>query len=624
MEQDKILLRLFTVVARGLRHKHYLHTVTKHKEYMALVAGVGLDKMLKQYVRREDEVLFNQRVALTNHIVTAVSENLLDPFYKVPRSNSGRRLLTYDGSENNGEKLKELEGILTKFWGDESWDDYMATRFVELNSIDPNAFVVFEFGEFDSNRELVQPYPYEVSSSMAIDYKKVNKVLEYLIVKDSHTYKVKKDLGTNINALNTVIPSDKDYKLGEKYTLYTKNATFQLKQVHEKEENGLETITEGVPTKLGADSREFVRLGKAYFILMRFTPHNLNVVPTIQVGYKRDLATHGETFVAPFHAAVPFLLKTIKTNSELDLVATLLAFPQQIRRGQPCPDDDCLNGTYDSGATCNTCGGHGTVVTAAPTAQDAIIVPTAESKEQLIPLNEYIDYNSPPVDIVEWQDSYIDKLTIRAKKFMYSDGIYSKSRTVKTATEKEIDMDNVYDKLYPFAIKFGKGWRAGVIIIAKLADRGENLIARYTFGKDFKQKTLDTLISDLVVAKETGSPSLVNHLRNDIALIIFGENPLELQRFQLKELHNPFSGKSEKEITALMAGNVVSLKQKVLHANYKTIFDELEIEYAQNNNGGDFYTLGRLKQRELIYVKVDELIKEINEENPAPSLDLGE
>lgn len=622
MDEDKILIRLFSVVAKKLRHKRYKHTVDKHKEYMALVAGVGLDDMLKQYVRREDEILFKQRVRLTQHIVTAVAENLLDPFAKVPRSNSGRRLLTYENDKE--EKLKDLEKILFNFWGDEqSWDDYMATRFLELNSIDPNSFVCFEFGDFDNNRELIKPYPYEVSSTMAVDYKKVNNVLEYLIAKDSHTYKVKKDLATNA-LLNSVLPNDADYKKGEKFTLYTKNATFQLKQVHEKEENGLENIVEGKPTKLGEEGREFVKLGGAYYTLHRFTPHNLGVVPLIEIGYKRDLATHGETFVAPYHAAIPFLMKTIKTNSELDLVATLLAFPQQIRRGQPCPDDSCLNGTYDDGSTCNTCGGHGTVVTAAPTAQDAIIVPTAESKEQLIPLSEYIDYNNPPVDIVEWQDSYIDKLTIRAKKFMYSDGIYSKSRTVKTATEVDIDMDNVYDKLYPYAIKFGKSWRAGVIIMAKLADREKGLIANYTFGKDFKQKTLNTLIGDLVVAKDTGSPSLVKHLRDDIALIIFGENPLELQRYQLKELHNPFSGKTEKEITLLMSGNLVSLKQKVLHANYKVIFDELEIEYAKANNGGDFYQLGRLKQRELIYAKVDKLIAEIAEENPDPVLDLGE
>lgn len=625
MDLDKIMMRFYLVVAKGLRHKHYAHTVEKHKDYMALVGGVGLDEKLKQYVRREDKKLFDQRVALTNHIVTAVSKNLLDPFYKVPRSNSGRRVLNYKGNAREG-KLEEVENMLSTFWGDdESWDDYMATRFTELNSTDPNAFVVFEFKDFDATREMVSPYPYEVSSEMAIDYKRTNQTLSYLIARDAHRYRVRSvtDNPAINGATASALPDTKNgFKSGNKYTLYTKNQTFQLLQVHETEENGLSALSEGKPTALGADRRTFIKLGKNYYQYLEFLPHNCEQVPAVQVGYYRDIATHGQSYVNPIHPAIPYLDKTIKVNSELDLVATLLAFPQMIMYGEPCPDTSCHKGYYEDNTLCNTCGGTG-VKANAPSSQDAVVIRMPESKEQMIPLTELIKYIAPPVETVKWQEDYIQKLTFNAKRIMFNSDVFDRKQIADTATGKTIDMQNVYDTLHPFAVKFGKTWRAGVVIMAKLADRAEDLVASYTFGKDFKLKTLDSLIFDLSTASNIGSPALVRHLNYDIAQIIFAEKPLELQRYKLKEMYNPFAGKSEKEIIVLLASALVSRKDKVLHANYGRIFDELELEHAKKN-GGDFYQLKRTAQREAIYNKVAEIIAELDAETPPPALDLGE
>jgi len=619
MELEQILQRFFQVVAKDLKHKHYKHTVDKHTDYMALVAGVGLDKRLRQYVRREDENLFKQRVTLTNHIVTAVSKNLLDPFYKVPRSNSGRRVLTYSGNARES-WLEDVEGLLSGFWGDESWDNYMGTRFTELNSTDPNAFVAFEYQSTDGT-ELVKPYPYEVSSRMAVDYKKVNKVLQYLIAQDSHRYK------TDPNKVNgdiggTELPDPKKgSKDGHKYTLYTKNQTFQLLQVAESAASGLTDLKEGVPVEKAttvmvegqprAVKLKYVKLGKKYYQFLELVPHNCDRVPVVQVGYYRDPATNGATFVAPIHPAIPYLDKSIKVNSELDLVATLLAFPQLLMYGEPCTADGCYKGHNDAtGKACTTCKGTG-IKASAPSAQDAIVLTMPKDKEQIVPLKDVMTYLSPPVDIVKWQEEYVDKLTAKAQKIMFNSDIFSRKQIAETATGKTLDTQNAYDTLHPFAVKFGKTWKAGAEIMAKLADRAENLVASYTFGKDFKLKTLDTLIADLGEANKIGSPTLVRHLNYDIATIIFSEKPLEMQRYRLQELHNPFQGKSEKEIALLLVSDLVSRRDKVLHANYGRIFDELEIDYAEAGKG-DFYQLKRLAQRKAIYEKVDEIIATID------------
>tara|TARA_R110000787_G_scaffold97665_4_gene201310 strand:+ start:8478 stop:10256 length:1779 start_codon:yes stop_codon:yes gene_type:complete len=591
MELQQIL---FNSVQNEVKHALYSHVVKKRELYRQLCAGVGLDKLLRQYVRREDDALFKQRVQLTQHIVTSVCKNLMDVYYKVPRSNSGRRLLSYTALNDADAKATTLETILDNFWGDDSWDGFMATRFIELNATDPNAFVVFEFESFDNDIENVQPYPYEVSSENAVDFKYKNKTLSYLLVKDDHQYL-------------------KSGKLiaGVKYTMYGTNKTVQLLQVDKN--LGRDLNTEII------DNITYIQLKGKVFEIVYFEPHNLGVVPAIRVGYYRDLATDGNSFVNPLHAAEPYLLKSIKTNSELDLVATLLAFPQMIKYGDVCEDDGCYKGFYDNGVACNTCAGTGIKPTA-NSSQDAIVIPMPDNREELLPLKELITYITPPVEIVKWQETYIQSLTEDARKMMFSSEIFSRSSIAQTATKSVLDSQNVYDTLWPFAIKFGKSWKKGVEIIAGLADLENNLKASFTFGKDFKLKTLETLVGSLKEAKDIGNADLVRHLNDDIAQIIFSEKPIEKQRYDLRQVFNPFIGKSEKEILVLLASPFVSKLNKILYANYSLIFDELEIDFLKT--GHNFYSLNRVKQKEAILNKTIELSLILDNEVEEPEINL--
>lgn len=621
-EDAKLIYRLFQVAAYGLTHRHYAHVTAKAELYGQLVAGVNLDKLLKQFVKREDEELFKQRVALTQHIVTAVCKNLLDVFYKVPRSSSARRIIAYEKDKGNERKAEEVEGILSKFWGNASFDSYMGVRFIELNATDPNSFVVLEWDEFDGKTDLIQPRPFEVSSTAAVDFDYKNQVLQHLIVKDVHyydRYKVDSGSGSAPNAPVLKKPHEGQEK-GEKYTLYGKNSTWQLLQVDEMLPVS-PTVNEGVLFAgiVNGEKLNFVKLGKKMFEYRAYNPHNLGAVPAFRVGYYRDLATDGATYVNPLHAAEPFLLKSITTNSHLDIVATLLAFPQQIKYGRACQDSQCFNGYYDNGKKCNTCMGSGVEATA-PSAQDAIVLKMPENKDALIPMDELIKYIHPPVEIVKWQEDYVNNLTEKAKRTMYNSDTFTKSEVAKTATGENLDMQNVYDALFPFSNRHAKLWVFGVKSIAKLADRGEGLVANYTYGKDFKLKTLDTLIASLVQVNTLNNATLSNEINADIAEILFSEKPIDLQRYKLKQMFSPFRGKNDKDIALLMVSGYVSRKDKVLYANFERIFDELELDYG--GRGKNFYSLNRTDQREEIYNKVDEIIKALDEENPAPVLPL--
>lgn len=204
---------------------------------------------------------------------------------------------------------------------------------------------------------------------------------------------------------------------------------------------------------------------------------------------------------------------------------------------------------------------------------------------------------------------------------MYNGHDFTRKLVGETEGAKEIDMGNVYDVLYPFANDRARTWVFGVEIVGKLIDRAEGLITNYTVSKDFKFKTLEQLLRDLQAASLINNPALTQHLNDDVAAIIFADDEIQLLRYKLKKTYDPFSGKSEKEIAILLVSNFVTRRQKVLHSNFFIIFDELELEFAGQSK--NFYKLNRVDQRAAIYGKVDALIAELGEENPAPVLPIG-
>jgi len=615
MTAEKTLLRFFEVAKFDLKHKHYGRTVTKAKLYNQLVTGEGLDKLLRRFVRRENKQLFEQRVRLTQHIVTAVSANLLASFYKVPRSNAARRTLMYK-DDDGGKKIKEFEALLDKFNGSFSFDDYLATRLIDLGATDPNAFLGLEWDAFDNEVELIAPRPFEIYSDMAVDYKEKNKILQYLIVKQATTFR-KEKVETIIADEGGEIIKDPTTGLtsGSRFTLYDKNQTHTLTQVPNYE-LGQAVLKDDRLTKVG--KRVFIRLKGRTFEYVAYTPHNCDAVPAMRVGWNYDLATNGETYVNPLHSVEPYLLKTVKTNSELDLVAALLAFPQLIRYNVKCQDIKCYKGEYENGSKCNTCGGTGMRATA-PSAQDAIELPLPNSREEMLPLGDVAKYLYPEVNIIKWQEEYIEKLTEKAKRMLFNSDTFSPKQVAETAHGRNLDMQNVYDTLYSFSIHYSRTWTYGIKLMSKLADRQTDLIYRHSFGKDFKFKTLDGLIADLKVVDEIGDPHLKRHIKDDIAAIMYSENQTELMRYKLMEFYNPFSGKSEDEINYLLGSNLVPLKAKVLYANSGAILDNIELRFAKvENKRGDFYNLKRSEQIAEIDIEVDSIIDQIKNETPTP------
>jgi len=594
------LQTLINVIKKSIRHSNYIRTVEKAELYLALITGENMKPYMKRFNKRESTTMFNQRCDITQQITSTVARNLIKPEYKVPRSNAAQRILAYT-EDNENQKKNKFEKILKKFWGDESFDKWMQTRWIELNNTDPNTFIAIEWGEFDNTIEHASPYPFEISSEAAIMYEYSEKsILQYLISKNIIAY----------------YNDEGDKKERTRYTLYGLNSSIVLETLEDDELKNFPNIAKDEIVYANpndtTDSTQIIRIrNKAYS--HKESIHDLGYVPAFMVGYNRDLYTDGVTKLSTIDDAVPILMKLVKANSELDLTMALHAFPQKIQLVRRCPAQDCNNGQRADGTKCPVCGGTGKEVH--KTAQDVMWIEIPKNKEDVINFDNVIKYISPPVDLVKFQDQYTKDLTAYCKEALYNTEIFSKKQVAETATGRSIDLDNVYDALYPLAIAFSKDWKFGVQTIADITDLEENLVSEYIFNKDFKLKTKTDLYNDLkIVADSKGDDFIKADIQHDIARIMYTDDEQGYMKYQTERNFFPFSGKTEKEIAMLVSGDLLPLEIKVLWANFGWIFDFLALQISKDNKGINFYELDKSRQKKFIDKKIADLIKDIEKE----------
>lgn len=565
---------LIEVIRKGKRHENYDYIVNRTKVWRAIVSGKGLDEYYTQFNQRESKEQFEQRKRITQQITSAVCKNVRDIEYKVPRSNSITRVVAAEaGNESNLTKFKE---ILNSFWGDSTLNDYMDVRWVELNDTDPNSFIVIEWQPFEEY-EYAQPYPFEVKSEEAVYYDYDNNVLKYLV------------------ALRE-----------DDYTIYGQNESIKFERIDDEETLKRIKLEDGQEAEMVSmeDGRtvQVTRIGNNYYEIYAPEPHNLGYVPALQPGYMRDLATDGHSFLPPWWAAESTLMNLIKSKSELDLTIALHVFPQKLQYRPKCNNKGCINGELSEGGICPVCKGTGW--RGITSAQDSIDLPLPKDKDSMVDLQQIIHYVYPPVDLVQFMDGYVEKLSQRAMQMVYNSEIYSRENIAETATGRNIDMQAVYDTLYPLVKAMAKDWEFMVKTIADVTDLNIPTIS-FTFSKDFKLKSIDGYYSDLSLANTAGaSPYVKGAIEDDIARIVYAEDEQALAKYFTLKAFNPFPGDTPEAVAMKMSQNYVPEFYKVLYSTFGFIFDELEME-----NPG-YYLFNRSKQWELLSNKVQSMIPE--------------
>jgi hypothetical protein len=582
MNKEEGFLKLKEIIENDIKHKDYKRVCNLAKDYYKMVSGDDISDLLRRIVKRETPEEFEMRKLITNSIIPPTLASTKLPFQKALRKKPLTRVIDWEaeGTEN---KKNDLDLIIAKYWGDTSLEKYLEYAFIDYNYIDPNAFLITEFTEFDPKKEKAKPYPFVATSEQCIMFEINNNILEYLVVELPIKYK------------------DGDGEAeGSKYTIYLGQDTIQFTQTGDKGENTIE-------------------ISNKFYSVAEFTPKD-SKVPARRFGYKRDPQTQGRTFVSCFHDIIPYLNKTLKIDSELDLSTAMTAFPQRFAYVDPCPD--CNKGKDLNGSVCNTCHGTGKRPLQNST-MDVITLDLPRDPAAMIDLEKMLVYKAPPIELLTFQKEYIRDLQAMTYLMMFNKELLTRNELINTATEVAITNDNMNDTLYPFAQAYSIMWEYVVRDIATFTDFNpdDKIIIKHLFPNDFKFKSLTELMSELKAAKDANaSTSTIAAIEDDVNEILYADRPNELKIIRIKNNFNPFRGYNEESVRLLISQGLTTKYNEVLWSNLESIFNDLEKEskvwlYDMSEDAID--KMVRAKTEEYMNLMQGETIKE-------PALNLGE
>lgn len=585
------------------KHADYQRTVDLAKEYKAHVSGVGIDEYLKRFAKREDEEMFEQRKRLTNSISQSVASSLQKPFYKVARNKNVKKKFTLKGDKTREEIVQKM---ISGFYGTnelntKGLDFWLKNRFIELTFTDPNAFVVIEWEAKPENVPL-EPYPYEVNSIDAYDYIYKHGVLNELFTRQSET----------------IIYLDKEgaekEKVVDAFTLYEIGSSLKVVEYCPKYFEAKGIVID--------ETRQVTFVENEIHFIATYNETNLDFIPAFRVGYIRDTATDGRTFVNPFESAMPYFRKALKAVSELDLSITLHTFPQKLQYVTKCKGKGtkkCNNGMVSGTQTvCSECKGSGLQIHTS--GQDAIYFPLPDTPDEMFDLDKILVYKQPPIDLIKFQDEYVRNLKKDAHLSVYNSNMFlaEDPQFAKTATEVNTNTQGIFDTLFPYTEKFSEVWKTAVKVFVRLSGFLTDFELIHIFPTDLEIKTVAVLMAELKLANESEAPSYFRDaILEEIANQVYEGDELGREKHFTRHKFFPFSGKTETEIQFLMASPYVSNFTKVLYANFEAIFTD--IEKAVPN----FYKLNYNLQWEKLNEFVKPYLDEINSQNEPLRIDFG-
>lgn len=585
-EEGLILIK--KTIKDNIKHRDYDRTVEIADKYKAYITGEDIDKLLRQFVPRENDELFTQRKLITSLTTPDIANTLASPMYKVGRTTAAKSI-TWKDDKDSETKIKKLSEVTDKFCGESSIDKYLATRMVELDMQDPNAWIVVEFEEaVDPKKPNIKanPYPFEVYSKNAINFSFVNKIAQWLMVLNDNE---------------------------DRYTLYLPNESITADKIPDDQIQAVKAELKGNQDIFYKDEKNKDK--DAW--LININEHKAGRLPARRVGFNEDPETDNRTFVPLIHSAECYFKKAIKTVSEFDLTTALHAFPKVFRYGNACEGDMangiiCNDGKTAEGKHCPVCKGTGWS-NQTTTASEVVVKAPKEIKD-LVSLDLMMAYKSPPAELIEFQKKYglydLKELSLKA---VYTGDTFSKNTVAQTATEITFDFESINDTLSPFADNWSNMYVHLTTLSGIYIDLGKDINIKHTFPKNFKMESLQQLFAILKAANDAYAPVYVKTaISMDIAKKVYIDDHDQILKIMVKERFFPFNGKSENEINYILSNSLASTFDKILYAKFDNIFIEVEQEQPESVN---FYKMEFKKQKELISKKVNEYIAVIDNES---------
>lgn len=589
-EKGQILDRLADVVS-GARHKHYKETVEYAKQTKTLTTGKGLDEYLAIFSARETPVQFAVRKSITRHIIKSVVSNLIDTAARVDRVRS-TRTLEYLNNEPTAE-IERKESVLKQrteaFFGDSSVYDYVKKKVRHYAFYDPNAWLVLDFKPFDNRTDYAKPYPIEYRSKYVYDYSySYDNILQYVTVCE----KIELSNGQE----------------GEKYTVFGKEQHLQLIQLSDDF-----PISKQLDTVQEIGDSVFLTLNNKVYQLIETEPHGLGYVPALRFGYEENTSTNLETFKCFYDGAVDILMKTIKLNSELDVVLAQMAHPYVVRylvQSDAADEQRELDIASDISDIRDLLASSMKRQNALPSVleETVITIPENAQASDIIDPNKLIAFINPPLEAINALDKMVQDLIRRAKEVVFNSDMYTKKDIAETATKQNLSAQAMNDKLYPLARHIAETVEFVVRSIARLTDTDGGLVFEMSYSEDLKLKGADAILSDLVALKEANAPAeVVDIVTAQLMDTLLDDQPNKQLEYAVKKMLNPLSSKSPEERILALTSEFFPNWAKAAYFNFDIIFSELLQEQP------DFFAFAEGQQKQLFKAKAETYVNTPNE-----------
>ena len=243
---------------------------------------------------------------------------------------------------------------------------------------------------------------------------------------------------------------------------------------------------------------------------------------------------------------------------------------------------------------------------------DVVTLDLPRDPVEMIDLEKLLVYKSPPIELLEFQEQYVQNLRASVFLMMFNKELMTRNELSSTATEVRITEDNVNDTLRPFAQSLSTTWEFVVEDIATFVDMGDGIILQHQYPEDFKFKSQTELMLELKQAKDAGaSTSTIAKIEDDINELLYADRPEELKVIRIKNDYNPFRGYSEENVRLLISQGLTTKYNAVLWANLESIFNELEIEEKQW-----IYDMAKEYISERVKAKTEEYIAKMDGAKP--------
>lgn len=594
---------ILSTIKHQRRHVHYDRTVNYASMMERLVTGEGLEKELVRVTHRENARDWLLRLKFFFPVVPAACAKCRVSFQKVGRTQGYKGSIKYDGNGSEA-KLKYLSKAVDEFYGDENLDDYLADRYLDMNLMDPNSFIMVGFDTFDFKKEKAKPYPIEVSSREAINLGRTNNRVDWLIAEFEHQYQTSKG----------------DMMPGKRYVMWYTDI-FQLTEVEFNSEH-VEINEKAVPNM---PPPEYVRIDKRSFKVEYIKPFSASQrliaeFPGIQVGHVRDPKTAGRTFLSPLHPGINRMKETLKVGSELSIVMAMASIPQIYEYLPPCPGGGkradgtlitCVKGKDPStGETCPKCDGKGKSIPSSVLDVMVFDLPARATNEDLIDLSRLKHFSAPDTAILEFALKYRQQLEQNIILDVFTVTSFDGSASVaETATAVLVDEDAENNAVYPFAKKRATVWVKLVRLCAFFVDAIDGLQAQHPVPDNLQLASVDRLLDGLQRAKAAGaSPTVADTIEEDIVAKQLRDKPDELIKYRVRKKYRPYRSMDSEMRRALIIGGQGGKYERILYINEDAIYQSLEEKNPK------FYSLLESEQRKLINAEVEAISKRLEEE----------